>query len=237
MASLMEEIADALARDVLRAMEQIGDENLVTEVGRVIGSSSTTTQEAFMTAVRIRMSEQRARRLLAEKVGADWPLEPGATGSAKVPALTLLGQAPVGAAMAPASPSPRIAAGSAARSSVPDPLDDPSLEIADDPESRDVATIESPSAPSDFESAVEADIFHPLEDGTVEPLDPSRVRPKIPAPPPQVKPAPSAPAPRSLEAALALATSLPRKVVAPVEPTTPVVNPYADIEMPDGDWG
>ena len=50
MASLTEEIADALARDAIRAAEELGDENLVTEISRLIGASSTTTQEAFNTA-------------------------------------------------------------------------------------------------------------------------------------------------------------------------------------------
>jgi hypothetical protein len=47
MASLTEEIADALARDAIRVAEELEDENLITEVSRVIGASSTTTQEAL----------------------------------------------------------------------------------------------------------------------------------------------------------------------------------------------
>jgi hypothetical protein len=76
MASLTEEIADALAQDVIRAAQELGDEDLITEVGRAIGATSTTTQEAFMTAVRVRLSEQRARKLLAERIArgpADGP--------------------------------------------------------------------------------------------------------------------------------------------------------------------
>ena len=68
MASLTEEIADALALDVIKAAQQLGDENLIADISRVIGASSTTTQEAFMTAVRVRLSEQRARRALAERL-------------------------------------------------------------------------------------------------------------------------------------------------------------------------
>lgn len=211
MASLMEEIADALARDVLRAVEETGDENLVTEVSRVIGSSSTTTQEAFMTAVRVRMSEQRARRLLAEKVGAEWPLIPGATAAA-LPPVTLIAQA----AVAAPAPAPQRTA----------PLPDPRPA---EPEARALVPAATPEPAMVVEEPPAA---------LPEPQDPSRIRPKIPAAPaPPPKPAPAAPAPRSLEAALALATSLPRKVIPPVEPTTPVVNPYADVEVPDGDWG
>lgn len=68
MSSIMEEVADSLARDVIKAAQELGDDNLITEIGRVIGTSSTTTQEAFMTAVRVRLSEQRARAALAERV-------------------------------------------------------------------------------------------------------------------------------------------------------------------------
>jgi hypothetical protein len=68
MASLTEEIADALALDVIKVAQELGDDELVTEIGRIIGATSTTTQEAFMTAVRVRMSEQRARQALAERM-------------------------------------------------------------------------------------------------------------------------------------------------------------------------
>lgn len=68
MPSLTEEIADALALDVIRAAQELGDDELIAEIANIIGASSTTTQEAFMTAVRVRLSEQRARRTLAERL-------------------------------------------------------------------------------------------------------------------------------------------------------------------------
>ena len=68
MAALMDEIADQLAQEVIGAAQELGDDNLITEIGRVIGASSTTLQEAFMTAIRVRLSEQRARRALAERL-------------------------------------------------------------------------------------------------------------------------------------------------------------------------
>lgn len=66
--SVAEELADALAADVIRAAQDLGDENLIAEISKVIGSTSTTTQEAFMTAVRVRLSVERARKALAERV-------------------------------------------------------------------------------------------------------------------------------------------------------------------------
>ncbi|TNC67562.1 hypothetical protein [Rubellimicrobium roseum] len=89
MASLLEEIADALARDALRVSEETKDENLIRVIAQLIGESSTTTQEAFMTFVRVRRSERRARELLAERIGASWPLDvldaPGAVAAPVVP--------------------------------------------------------------------------------------------------------------------------------------------------------
>ena len=65
MSSLLEQIADALARDVLRAAQELGDDDLVGEISKVVGTSSPTTQEAFNTAVRVRMAEGRAVRRLS----------------------------------------------------------------------------------------------------------------------------------------------------------------------------
>lgn len=68
MSSIAEELADKLAVDVLRAMEELGDDDLVNEIAQVIGTSSPTTEEAFRTAARIRIAERRARDYLAKKL-------------------------------------------------------------------------------------------------------------------------------------------------------------------------
>ena len=69
--SIMEQVADQLAQDVIAAAEDIGDETLVDEIAKSLGASSTTTQEAFQTAVRYRMAEKRARRLLKSKIASE----------------------------------------------------------------------------------------------------------------------------------------------------------------------
>jgi len=38
------------------------------EVAAIIGASSTTLEEAFLTSIRVRMAEQRARAFLMERV-------------------------------------------------------------------------------------------------------------------------------------------------------------------------
>jgi ribosomal protein S28E/S33 len=72
---ITEDLADALARDTIAVAEKLGDDNLIAEVSKVIGASSTTTQEAFMTAVRVRLSEKRARAFLKARV-AKGPVGP-----------------------------------------------------------------------------------------------------------------------------------------------------------------
>ncbi len=60
----LEQIADSLAKDVLDVEAATGDEELVNNVMKTIGASSTTLEEAFLTAVRIRRAEGRARALI-----------------------------------------------------------------------------------------------------------------------------------------------------------------------------
>jgi len=62
---LLEVLADDLAREALAAAEVSGDTMIVDQVGEVLGASSQTLQEAYLTAVRVRRAEVRARALLA----------------------------------------------------------------------------------------------------------------------------------------------------------------------------
>ncbi|MGR3499244.1 MAG: hypothetical protein ACU0E9_10175 [Limimaricola soesokkakensis] len=65
---ITEDLADALARDAIAAAEKLGDDKVISEVSDELGASSTTVQEAFLTAVRVRLAEQRARRHLDERL-------------------------------------------------------------------------------------------------------------------------------------------------------------------------
>ncbi len=65
---IMEELADELAKEVVEAAERLGDLDLAKKVGQVIGSSSTTTEEAFLTAVRYRTALHRGRLFLHERL-------------------------------------------------------------------------------------------------------------------------------------------------------------------------
>ncbi len=60
------EIADmALADELLT-----GDEKIVQTIANIMGASSQTLEESFLTAVRVRRAEKRARELLAERATA-----------------------------------------------------------------------------------------------------------------------------------------------------------------------
>ncbi|MGO4854886.1 hypothetical protein [Phaeovulum sp. W22_SRMD_FR3] len=66
--SFIDELGDALARDTLAAVAETGDASLVNEVSKVLGAASQTMQEAFMTSIRVRMAEVKAREYLAARL-------------------------------------------------------------------------------------------------------------------------------------------------------------------------
>ncbi|WP_417722986.1 hypothetical protein [Salipiger sp.] len=61
-------MADKLAEDTFTVMAKTGDDRFFMEVAKVIGASSTTLEEAYLTAVRVRMAERRARKFLDERL-------------------------------------------------------------------------------------------------------------------------------------------------------------------------
>ena len=63
----VERVAGELADLALADEQATKDEKIVNEIGEILGSSSQTLQEAFLTAVRVRRAEERARALLAER--------------------------------------------------------------------------------------------------------------------------------------------------------------------------
>ena len=63
---IVEDVADELALESLKIIEATGDDAFVKRVADTIGGSSQTMEEAFLTAVRVRRAEKRARVLLKE---------------------------------------------------------------------------------------------------------------------------------------------------------------------------
>ena len=62
--SVLEDMGDALALEVIAAMEELGDERFFDKVSKVLLDASPTMQEAFLTAYRVRVAEMRGRKYL-----------------------------------------------------------------------------------------------------------------------------------------------------------------------------
>ncbi|QEW20238.1 hypothetical protein LA6_002435 [Marinibacterium anthonyi] len=61
-------LASQLAEDVVAAMDEMGDDRFFAEVAQVISASSQSLEEAFLTEVRIRLTEKQARAYLARRL-------------------------------------------------------------------------------------------------------------------------------------------------------------------------
>ncbi|ABV93377.1 conserved hypothetical protein [Dinoroseobacter shibae DFL 12 = DSM 16493] len=62
--SIIDDLADALAKDTLAEVARTGNEQLIVDVGRQLGASSSTMEEAYQTYIRVRQAEARARAFL-----------------------------------------------------------------------------------------------------------------------------------------------------------------------------
>ncbi len=58
-------LASDLADDVMTAMDETGNDRLYVEIGNVLAASSQSLEEAFLTEIRVRLSERGARAALA----------------------------------------------------------------------------------------------------------------------------------------------------------------------------
>jgi len=64
--SKVDELAEKLAIDALAYEKRSGNTSVVSEVGKIVGASSSTLQDAFLTAVRVLRAEKQARAYLKE---------------------------------------------------------------------------------------------------------------------------------------------------------------------------
>ncbi|GHD99754.1 hypothetical protein U879_06145 [Defluviimonas sp. 20V17] len=62
--ALIDDIAEALSAEAVKAIEATGDDRFHEKVAKVIGTSSTTLEEAFNTSMRLRLAERRARQFI-----------------------------------------------------------------------------------------------------------------------------------------------------------------------------
>lgn len=63
-----EELGIRLAEEVLKAVEETGDEALIAEVNRIVESQSSALQEAYMAAVRAQRAAAAAHRHVAARL-------------------------------------------------------------------------------------------------------------------------------------------------------------------------
>ncbi len=70
MSDSVTKLAIALAEDCLLVQDASGEDRLYIELGEVLGASSQTLEEAFLTEVRIRLAERGARKFLNAKAAS-----------------------------------------------------------------------------------------------------------------------------------------------------------------------
>ena len=65
--ALINDLAEELARDAIALSKKTGDEEFPEDLGKDIGRTSTTLEEAYMTALRLLRAAERARGVLAAR--------------------------------------------------------------------------------------------------------------------------------------------------------------------------
>lgn len=68
--SVLQEMADKLADDVLAAEIELGDDRFFEKVAQVLAAASPTFQEAYITSIRVRLAERRGRAFLERALAA-----------------------------------------------------------------------------------------------------------------------------------------------------------------------
>lgn len=71
--AFLDKVAERLAVDTFELATELGEPDLVDEVGKVIGASSTTLEEAYNTCIRYLRAEARARETLKKRTGVSAP--------------------------------------------------------------------------------------------------------------------------------------------------------------------
>ncbi|WP_170381100.1 hypothetical protein [Ruegeria atlantica] len=68
MSDTITSLAAKLAEDTMKVMDETGDDRFFVEVGEVLGASSQTLEEAFLTEIRVRLAERKARKFVIQKL-------------------------------------------------------------------------------------------------------------------------------------------------------------------------
>jgi hypothetical protein len=65
-----EDLADELALDVIKYIDATGDDGIVNDIVQILGATSQTAEEAFLTSMRVRRANIAARKLLLDRAKA-----------------------------------------------------------------------------------------------------------------------------------------------------------------------
>lgn len=61
-------LAAKLAEDTMKVMDETGQDRFYVEVGEVLGAASQSLEEAFLTEIRVRLAERKARQFVIRKL-------------------------------------------------------------------------------------------------------------------------------------------------------------------------
>jgi hypothetical protein len=59
---------EKLAIDTLKVQDAIGEDRFYMEVAQVLGAASQSLEEAFLTEIRVRLAERKARDFISAKL-------------------------------------------------------------------------------------------------------------------------------------------------------------------------
>ncbi|EEX10824.1 conserved hypothetical protein [Ruegeria lacuscaerulensis ITI-1157] len=61
-------LAAKLAEDTMKVMDETGQDRFYVEVGEVLGAASQSLEEAFLTEIRVRLAERKARQFVIRRL-------------------------------------------------------------------------------------------------------------------------------------------------------------------------
>jgi len=64
----IERLAEKLANDTLKVQDALEEERFYMEVAQVLGAASQSLEEAFLTEMRVRLADRKAREYIANKL-------------------------------------------------------------------------------------------------------------------------------------------------------------------------
>lgn len=64
----IEKLGEKLAIDTLKVQDAIGEDRFYMEVAQVLGAASQSLEEAFLTEIRVRLADQKAREFIGNKL-------------------------------------------------------------------------------------------------------------------------------------------------------------------------